>query len=114
VPVLPARNSYTRSDQQALSERCADRLPQLPAAKSQAGPGRGRSDYAEQVGLDKDAFGSCFEERRFSAQVARDIEEGKAAGVTGTPAFFINGVMLSGARPEQAFFELIDAELARN
>jgi protein-disulfide isomerase len=70
--------------------------------------------YAEQVGLDKAAFEACIDEGRFSDQVARDIEEGRAAGVTGTPAFFVNGVMLSGARPKEAFFELIDTELARN
>jgi protein-disulfide isomerase len=34
-------------------------------------------------------------------------------GVTGTPAFFINGFMLSGAQPEEAFRRVIDAELER-
>jgi protein-disulfide isomerase len=33
------------------------------------------------------------------------------AGVTGTPAFFINGLLLSGAQPEEAFRKLIDREL---
>ena len=32
--------------------------------------------------------------------------------MTGTPAYFVNGRMLSGARPVEAFTELIDAELA--
>jgi len=72
------------------------------------------ADYASKAGLDQAAFDACYSERRFSAQVARDLTEGRAAGVTGTPAFFVNGVMLSGAQPKEAFFELIDAELARN
>ena len=35
------------------------------------------------------------------------------AGVSGTPAFFVNGVLLSGAQPLSAFQKVIDAELAR-
>ena len=32
--------------------------------------------------------------------------------MNGTPAFFINGRVLSGAQPFEAFKEVIDAELA--
>jgi len=35
------------------------------------------------------------------------------AGVTGTPAFYINGRMISGAQPFEAFKKIIDEELAR-
>ena len=44
--------------------------------------------------------------------VQRDIEEGTRLGVTGTPAFFVNGRPLSGAQPLNAFVKLIDDELA--
>ena len=43
--------------------------------------------------------------------LAADMAAGSKAGVTGTPAFFINGVMLSGAQPEDAFNQIIDQEL---
>jgi protein-disulfide isomerase len=33
------------------------------------------------------------------------------AGVDGTPAFFINGRMISGAQPFEAFKRIIDEEL---
>jgi len=33
--------------------------------------------------------------------------------VTGTPAFFINGRLLSGAQPENEFARMIDEELNR-
>ncbi|MGI9589787.1 MAG: thioredoxin domain-containing protein [Myxococcota bacterium] len=72
------------------------------------------AEYAAKLDLDEEAFAACYGEGRYEAQVARDLADGRAAGVTGTPAFFVNGVMLSGARPKEAFFELIDAELARN
>ena len=35
------------------------------------------------------------------------------AGVSGTPAFFVNGIFIEGAQPASAFVELIDAELVR-
>ena len=38
---------------------------------------------------------------------------GNEAGVNGTPAFFVNGVLISGAQPFEAFKEVIDAELAQ-
>ena len=72
------------------------------------------AEYAAKLGLDEQAFAACYDEGRYEAQVAQDLADGRAAGVTGTPAFFVNGVLLSGARPKEAFFELIDAELARN
>src|SRR5690606_14838351 len=46
------------------------------------------------------------------AKVQEDIETGKKSGVRGTPAFFINGVFLSGARPQDAFEQEIDKQLA--
>lgn len=46
-------------------------------------------------------------------KVDLDMELGKGIGVTGTPAFFINGVMLRGAQPPEKFREIIDAEIAK-
>ena len=40
------------------------------------------------------------------------MEAGQAAGVNGTPAFFINGVFLNGAMPIEEFKKVIDPELA--
>ena len=40
-----------------------------------------------------------------------DIEAGKALGVDGTPAFFINGRPYSGAQPLEKFEQVIDSEL---
>ena len=40
------------------------------------------------------------------------MEDGSKVGVSGTPAFFINGRMLSGAQPFEKFKEVIDEELA--
>ena len=41
------------------------------------------------------------------------VDEGMRAGVTGTPAFFIHGRLLSGAQPPETFVQAIEDELAR-
>ncbi len=69
--------------------------------------------YAREVGLDLPAFEQCFSSGKYQAAVQKDEDEGIRAGVTGTPAFFINGRLLSGAQPLEAFARLIDEELAR-
>ena len=47
------------------------------------------------------------------AAVQRDIDEGNRLGITGTPAFFINGRPLQGAQPLEAFTRVIEDELTR-
>ena len=43
----------------------------------------------------------------------REVAEGKQLGVTGTPTFFINGRILSGAQPYQNFKALVERAAAR-
>lgn len=43
----------------------------------------------------------------------RDIDEATKLGITGTPAFFINGRFLNGAQPLEKFVQIIDEELAQ-
>jgi predicted DsbA family dithiol-disulfide isomerase len=49
----------------------------------------------------------------FWFRIKEDIEEGDRVGVTGTPGFFMNGRLVSGAQPLEAFARVIDDELAR-
>ena len=67
--------------------------------------------HASVVGLDAGKFGSCLDSSKFAQAVKADTEAGKKVGVSGTPAFFINGVMLSGAQPYEEFKRVIDQEL---
>ncbi len=69
--------------------------------------------YATDLGLDVGAFGACLDSGKFASDVRKDASDGKRAGVTGTPAFFVNGRFLSGAQPFAKFKSIIDAELAR-
>ena len=68
---------------------------------------------AKEVGLDAVAFDTCLGSGKYQAAIRQDIEEGTRAGVSGTPAFFINGRLISGAQPLEAFARVIDDELAR-
>jgi protein-disulfide isomerase len=69
--------------------------------------------YAQEVGLDTAKFDKCYADKEFAKKVEEDQEAGAKVGVSGTPAFFINGRMLSGAQPVEKFKEVIDEELAR-
>ena len=69
--------------------------------------------YAGQLGLDVTKFDGCLAAGVHKATVQRDLDEGNRLGITGTPAFFINGRTLSGAQPLEAFTRLIEQELAR-
>ncbi|MEZ4461483.1 MAG: DsbA family protein [bacterium] len=67
--------------------------------------------YAKELGLNLDKFKKDMESDEVKKQVQAEMEEGKAVGVRGTPAFFINGTRLVGAQPIEKFKEVIDAEL---
>jgi protein-disulfide isomerase len=69
--------------------------------------------YAGDTGLDPAAFASCLDSGRHEGVTDRGIEEGARNGVSGTPAFFINGRMIVGAQPFEAFAQVIDDELGR-
>jgi protein-disulfide isomerase len=68
-------------------------------------------EYAAEMGLDVEQFKRDVVGDDVKRKVDADTKEASALGVTGTPAFFINGKFLSGARPFDAFKDVIDEEL---
>ena len=68
-------------------------------------------EYAQDVGLDPAKFEECLTRKPFSAAIDKDMSEAAKLGINGTPAFFINGRLLSGAQPFEKFKEVIDEEL---
>jgi protein-disulfide isomerase len=71
-------------------------------------------DHAKGLGLDAAKFDKCLASGDKAAIVEASKKAGSEVGVTGTPAFFINGIMLSGAQPLAEFKSIIDKELTRN
>ena len=67
--------------------------------------------HAAQIGLDAKSFESCLAIGTHTKSVDEDLQIGLRAGVSSTPAFFINGIYLSGAQPQAEFERIIDREL---
>jgi protein-disulfide isomerase len=67
--------------------------------------------YARRLGLPQGAFTACLESGRYRAAVRKDVREGRVAGVTGTPTFFVNGLRLTGIQSIDAFREAVQDAL---
>jgi protein-disulfide isomerase len=70
--------------------------------------------YATELGLDLERFRRDVASAAVTARIEADKSEAERLGVSGTPAFFINGRYLSGARTFEAFQKIIDQELERS
>jgi protein-disulfide isomerase len=71
-------------------------------------------ELAKEIGLNLNAFETCLNSGKYQTAIKEDIAEGNRVGVSGTPAFFINGRLISGAQPLEAFARIIDDELSRD
>jgi protein-disulfide isomerase len=69
--------------------------------------------YAKELGLDVAKFTKDMDDPALDAWVKQDTAEGSKNGVSGTPATFINGRLVSGAQPYPAFKAIIDEELSK-
>lgn len=67
--------------------------------------------FAADIGLDTKEFNDCLDSGKMASEVQKDMRDGSAAGISGTPGFIINGKLVSGAQPFSAFKQIIDAEL---
>jgi len=70
-------------------------------------------DWAQQLGLDMGQFRADYASAAVKSVVDTDSKEAASLGVTGTPAFFVNGRFLSGAKPFEDFAKVIDEELKK-
>jgi protein-disulfide isomerase len=67
--------------------------------------------YAKAIGMDSAKFDKCLDGGEKKDSVSEDQKAGSAAGVNGTPAFFVNGIFINGAQPYEEFKQAIDREL---
>ena len=79
--------------------------------------------HARQLGLNASAFETCLEQGTYAAAIQQNLEDGLAAGVQGTPGFFlgktrpdgiIQGTFIRGAQPLAAFQQAIERLLTAN
>ena len=71
----------------------------------------GLKEMARSLSLNGDDFDSCLDEGKFEKRVEDDFAYGGEVGVSGTPSFFVNKVMVVGAQPLEIFEAVIDYEL---
>ena len=116
---FPLTNIHPQAVKAAEAARCAGDqdafLEMHETLFTNQGQWQGRADapdlfstYAVELGLDSETFDACLSSGRHEAAVYQDLEEGSNLGVTGTPAFFINGHKLSGAQPYSTFEQAIN------
>ena len=69
-------------------------------------------ETATRLGMNQRSFASCLKSGKYKAEIQQDVAAGASAGVTGTPAFFINGRYLEGSVPQAQFEKIIESDLA--
>jgi protein-disulfide isomerase len=114
---LPLEQIHPRARDAAVAAGCAedqgkfwvyhDGLFENPGKLSDEDLAR----LAGETGLDTEAFAACYAARTPEARVDADIAAAKAAGLSSTPAFLVNGILLKGAQPVEAFERVIAQEL---
>jgi len=115
---FPLREIHPQAQLAAEASRCAGEQGQFWPYHDIlfASPNRLKKDdlleHARSLKLDEKQFDSCLSSGKYRAKVEEDLEEGTRAGVSGTPGFFINGILLSGAQPQARFEEIVQRELA--
>ena len=63
--------------------------------------------YAQQIGLKLDRFRDALGTGKHKAAIDKDLAMARAAGISGTPGFVINGYFVSGAQPFPAFAKVV-------
>lgn len=75
---------------------------------------RDLKEKAKRLGMNESKFSSCLDTGKYTEQVQRDMAVGSKAGVTGTPALFVNGVEVpGGAVAYPVVAAAVDRELTR-
>ncbi len=68
---------------------------------------------AKSLGLN-DGFDVCLDNMKYLNETIKDFDDGKLAGVYGTPTFFINNQVVVGSKPYVYFKNIIESELKKS
>ncbi|MEK6812793.1 MAG: thioredoxin domain-containing protein [Nanoarchaeota archaeon] len=114
---------HTEADEAAMAAECAGdqnkyfEMHELLFKNQQDWSGNPKATftfktYADQLGLNKEKFDACVDNREHDAEIQKDMAACEAAGTSGTPTFFINGQQVVGAQPYTAFQTALEQALA--
>jgi protein-disulfide isomerase len=71
------------------------------------------NQYADKLGLNKDAFQKCLQKEKYKSAVQLDLAEGKRFGIDKIPSFVVGGKLTSGIPRKDDFTKYIDRELKK-
>lgn len=117
---FPLTSIHPNAQKAAEAAECADdqgkfwKMHDLLFDRSPALSEDKLTNYAEELGLNVEQFQDCLASGKYADEVGKDFADGLAAGVNGTPTFFINGERLIGAQPFSAFQAIIDKQLEKS
>lgn len=116
---LPLHTIHTRAQAAAEAAVCAGNQDQfweyhdVLFENNRAFSDEDLERYATDLGLEIEAFKKCVSERESQQLVDADAATAETLGLTGTPAFFVNGIPMTGAQPLEKFSAIIDKEIDR-
>lgn len=67
--------------------------------------------YAVDVGLDREDFARCLDERRYAAAVEADVQQARGLGIDATPTLIVNGRAIVGAPALEEFRSIVSEAL---
>jgi len=115
---FPLNNIHPNAQKAAEAARCAGEQGKyweyhdILFANTNALAPTNLKKYAADLQLDTAQFDGCLDSGKYLQAVNKDLAEGARVGVSGTPAFFVNGRFLSGAQPFSAFQAAIEDALS--
>src|SRR5262249_3153328 len=106
---MPAAEAAMAANEQGKFWEFHDKL-----FSNQGGLGTDAYDkYAQELGLDMKKFHASIESHKNKAQIDEESKAGTKIGANGTPTFFVNGHVMVGAQPFDAFKAKIDEEIKK-
>ena len=76
------------------------------------------NQYSLEMEIEEEKFDSCLRNGKYIKEIQKDLEDGRAYGISGTPGFFIGNdeigfIELKGAHPFENFKGIIETQLKK-
>jgi protein-disulfide isomerase len=115
---LPLESIHPRARPAAEAAVCAEEQGQFWAFHDRLFQNQGAlsdaqlREHAKALKLDLAKYDACLGGSSAKARIEADLADANAAGISGTPGFVINGLLVRGLQPTEEFAKMIDRELA--
>ncbi|MFH0892385.1 MAG: thioredoxin domain-containing protein [Candidatus Falkowbacteria bacterium] len=69
-------------------------------------------ELAKQAGVNEGKFAHCFDNKTYLREIERDLSDGNALDISGTPTIFVNGERFSGNIPYDYLIQIINQKIS--